>query len=468
MNASSAEVLHCVRLPRHLVDVERHELRTHDGQHVELRPQALDLLIVLARHAGHVVTKTELLKQVWPGVLVTDDSLVQAVGDARQAIGDDAHQVIQTAPRRGYRLIASSAPAADTPLAAAEAPAAAPVPRNAPAPDRPPIAVLDFRDAAASAEEQMVARGFAEDLVHELSRNADLRVIAAHSSFAAASGAPSWSAAAQRLGARYVVNGTVQRVAEVLRLTVQLLDSHDSRVVWSERHQVGAQEVLAARDAIVERIAAALHSTMRRNEEARMLQRAPASLDIYEMTLRAIALKHRFIPDDMREAKALLERVVELDPRYAPGWLYLGMVSGLSTLFQFNGPFSLQRLNDAIVQLEHSITLNAELPAAYQGLSIFYPAAGRHADGVRAGRRGLELGPSDPESMMFLAVALVFAGQPAEALPLAQRALERNPLPPNHVLYFHGLTMWANGDVDAARLSLDDALRRAPTDTASR
>jgi DNA-binding winged helix-turn-helix (wHTH) protein len=101
---------HIVHLPSHRIDLHGRRVLRADGSEVTLRPQAMDLLCDLARHAGEVVTKRDLLDRVWPDMVVTDDSLVQAVGDARRAIGDERHAVIQTVPRRGYRLIAAAAP----------------------------------------------------------------------------------------------------------------------------------------------------------------------------------------------------------------------------------------------------------------------------------------------------------------------------------------------------------------------
>ena len=99
-------------MPGHVLDLDRHALLDAAGARIELRPQALDLLCLLASRAGETVDKRHLMQQVWPGLIVTDDSLVQAVSDIRRAIGDDGHHVVQTVPRRGYRLIASAPPAA--------------------------------------------------------------------------------------------------------------------------------------------------------------------------------------------------------------------------------------------------------------------------------------------------------------------------------------------------------------------
>jgi TolB-like protein len=491
-----------VAIRGHLVDLRGRRLLRADGSEVDLRPQALDLLCELARHTGEVVSKRELFDRVWPGLVVTDDSLVQAVSDVRRAIGDEHHAALQTVPRRGYRLIAQEPPMPATAGAAAPAgfgaaapgrPPAPPARRArvawvavallalglslalaawrpwhggplaaaAPAPDRPPIAVLDFADPAAPAEDQLVARAYAEELIGELARNADLRIIAGTSSFAVDRDAGP-EAVGRRLRAGYLVSGSVRREGDHLRVQVRLVDAADGHVVWSERHDVGAAQIPAVRDALVRKVAGTLHSTLRGSEEARGLQRAPASMDVYAMTLRAIALKHRFNAADNAEARRLLEQVVVLDPQYAPGWIYLGMVNAIAWANRFDGPAQPEAIRAAVEQLERGVALDPALSAGHLGLSFVYPYVGRLEDGVRAGRRCVALAPSDGECMIFLAAQLAFAGDAAEAVELSDRAMAMNPLPPTHVHLYRAHTLWAAGRLDEALAAYDACLQQAP------
>ena len=519
-----------LHLPNHVLDMSRHSLSTLAGEPVDLRPQALDLLCQLAQRPGEVVSKRELLAQVWPGVIVTDDSLVQAVSDARRAIGDDAHTVIQTVPRRGYRLIAGlpvaaacavepgeQSPALHAPCPGAEripdVPAAAevagptpeqhtmtsaaiparparPASRRAwivalavgvllasglaglrawqtgtqPRPvsfDRPPLAVLSFRDATASVEDQELARAYAQELTGELARNADLSVIAAYSGQTLADRGESPQQVARQLGARYLVDGQLRRRGDVLRLAVQFIDGRDGRVIWTDRQDIAAGQVVAARDALVDRIAGSLHSTMRRDQET-SARSAPATLDVYAMTLNAIDLKHRFNPPDTLKARAMLERVVSLDPDYAPGWLYLGYVNTVDLGARLTGPRTPERIQQAIKQIEHSIRLNPNLPPAYAALANLYIYSARYPEAERAARHCLQLGPSDAECAIFLSATLVAAGKPEEALGFARRAMAATPLPAPHVLAFYGQSLWASMEFDLAINVLSDCLQQAP------
>ena len=453
-----------VRLPGHRLDLERRLLQRDDGGEVTLRPQSLDLLCELARRSGELVTKQELFEHVWRGAVVTDDSLVQAIGDARRAIGDDRHLVIQTLPRRGYRLLLAAEPD-PAPVGAETVPAA---PAVAPhVPDRPPIAVLDFGgDPLARLEEQQLGRGYAEELTGELARNADLCIVPA----AGTGGGfgPDLPAIAARLHVAYLVTGSVRDEGECLRVRVSLVDGRDGSIVWTDRQDVPSTEVHRARDALVRRVAGTLHTSIRDHEWMRTLRKPPASLDVYTLTLRGIALMRRMARDDNAAALRLLAQVTALDPEYAPGWAFLGLTHVIDHRNAFSGPRRRETVATAVAHCERACGLEPSLPVAYLGLTLAYGAAARPDDAVRAGRRCLELAPSDSEGMIFLGSALVYAGCPDEALEVTGRGVEINRLRPPYVRNGEGLALWACGRVDEAIAQFDEALRQAPQYTLCR
>lgn len=497
MNDTPAQRVH---LPGVVIDLAQRQVRRDDGGEVVLRQQAVELLCELARHAGEVVDKRTLLDRVWPGLVVTDDSLVQAVGDIRRAIGDDRHTVLQTVPRRGYRLIALPAPApAPAPLPMPVEPAAPPSPAPAPtrarprwallagaaglllaaaataawwlptqraqrgvAPDRPPIAVLPFGDSRESGADPLIGRGFAEELSLELARNADLPVIATTSTQAATDQGGDLRSVAHRLNARYLVDGSLHREGDSLRLRVRLVDGRDGQVAWTAAEDVPAAEVYRVRNELVERIATTLQSSVHVREKQLVMQRPPASLDNYEQSLRAMALKHRITPQANAEARRLLEGVLQRDPEFAPAWAYLGMVEGMDWLNQFSGPRRPELLASAIGRLERAMQLDPRLSASHLGLTFLLQYQGRHADAVTAGRRCLELAPSDAECRMFLAFALVFNGQVDEAAGLAERAMALSPLAPGYMHTQHGVVLWATGKLDEAVQAQQRCLQQTP------
>lgn len=479
-----------IPLAGHVLDLGSDELRDARGHVVELRPQVFQVLRFLALNAGRVVSKDELHAAVWSGLVVTDDSLVQAVSDLRRALGEAGPRAIRTVPRRGYCLVAdavapSAEPAAPRPqpqrrwwLALAgllltlavggawmrlAAPADPWIPATAqPMPDRPSIAVLAFRDPGGDAVAQQLARGVAGDLIAQLARNADLRVVASASSFALAGQNLQPAEVGRRLRSRYLVDGTVQRQGERLRLAIEMIDCEDGHVVWSAQHAVDSEGVLAARDALVQRIAGTLHTRLRQTEERRVIARPPKTLDVYTMTLRAIALKHQFHPEATREARRLLEQAIAIDPQYAPAWLYLGMLNGIDALQQLTGEWHPGRYAEMLAQSRRAIELDSQLPAAYFGLALVHVVGSQFDVALAAMQRCVELGPNDADCLMYLAVVQSRMGMGVQAQLSIERALDLNPLPPAYVDAAYAQVLWANRRLDEALRVANECIDKVP------
>ncbi len=505
-----------MRLPLagYTLDLGAEELRDGDGTPVELRPQAWQVLRHLALNAGRVVTKEELLGAVWPGLVVTDDSLVQAVGDVRRALGDAGHRLLKTVPRRGYTLVAdalmppaeaashSAGPAAlpvePLPVAAVTAPGgpAAPARRGLalallaaalvvaaiawtitrpasvaapPAamadqrmPDRPSVAILAFKAPDGGPADQQVARGVAEDLIAELARNRDLRVVAYQSSFSFAGKDLPPARIGEQLGSRYLVDGSVRRDGELLRIGIEMIDSRDGHVVWASQHAADSLNVIATRDALVRRIAGTVHSQMRQSEERTALARPPKTLDVYAMTLRAAALKHQFQPDATREARALLQQAIAIDPDYAPAQLYLGMLNALDSMLRQTGEWHPGRLPEMLVPIRRAIQLDPELPAAYFAEAIALADSRDFRGALAATQRCVELGPNDADCWQFLGRVQLSLGQVDAGLVSSAHALDLNPLPPAYIKSNRASALWAARRHDESLRMANDCLLKAP------
>lgn len=506
------------RLPlgRLTLDLPRDLLLDENGQPLELRPQAFEVLRLLAANAGQLVTKDELMAAVWPRVVVTDDSLVQAVSDLRRALGDAGHRIVRTVPRRGYTLVADArvesapapAPAPSAPSASSALPAgpaatgrtpdsrrvawswaaaaavvvavaawvAAPTlhsARDASAmadaarqamPDRPSIAVLAFRDPRATTDGGLLARGLAESIVAELARNVDLRVVSAHSSFAlAGSGLPA-AEIGRRLRSRYLVDGTVHRDGESLRVDVEMVDSQHGHLVWSSQRVVESGGVLAQRDDLVRRIAGSVHSRLRQSEERRALAlaRPPKNLDVYAMTLRAVALKHRFQPDATREARSLLEKAIASDPDYAPAWLYLAMVNALDSLLRLTGEWHPGRYEEMILQAQRAIELDPQLPMAYFALALAQAEGRQFEAALGNAQHCAALGPGDADCMQYIAAIQIRMGRGGPALAQIEQAIDLSPIPPPWIHVSHAGALWLQQRNEEAVRAADECLQQAP------
>src|SRR5262245_34217504 len=184
-----------VTLPSHVIDLDADELRSTTGELIELRPRSWAVLRLLAENAGRLVSKNEIIAEVWGDVAVTDDCLTQCIADIRKAIADHEHRILRTVPRRGYMLVPSQRKAD----------------LRAPHGSHPPvIAVIPFTSLVGT-KGQALARGVATEIINELARNRDLKVIGRESSFVLGSQRATAQELGKRLGARYLVEGTAQR-----------------------------------------------------------------------------------------------------------------------------------------------------------------------------------------------------------------------------------------------------------------
>ncbi|HSV80757.1 MAG TPA: winged helix-turn-helix domain-containing protein [Ramlibacter sp.] len=492
-----------IALAGYVLDPAAHALRDPEGRPIELRPQAFDVLCVLAERRGELVTKETLFARVWPGLVVTDDSLVQAVGDIRRAFGEAGRNLVRTVPRRGYLLAATASvaaagatrgpapglrpPSEDNPVAA-DARAADAEPRRhwrfvaatsigclaivlawaawrgaADPPARrgqPSIAVLPFR--APTVEGEPLARDLAANLVSELGRSADLRVMASQSSFALADERLPLPEIGRRLRSRYLVGGTVRRDGERLAMTIDLLDSDEGQVVWSASHDVDRESLAAAQRALVERIAGSLQARVARREERRALEAAPRSFDVVALTAQGRTLLRRYSAEGIREARRLFEEAIRRDPGYAPAWIALGQVNNVDIGTRLTGEWDQRRTPEVVAQLERAIALQPDLPLAHLALSEAQGVGGAFDASLASASQCLRLSPNDAGCLYALGAAELRVGRVADAVTHLEQARDRNPVAPAYLAAFYGSALWAARRHEDALRVADECLALAP------
>src|SRR5258708_4452782 len=264
------------------LDFARGSLRTAD-RNVQLRPKAVEVLHYLVENAGRPVTKEELIQAIWPNVIVTDEVLTDCVSEVRQAIGDSQQNIIVTVPRRGYRF---TAPVVRIGASAAAPPPALPTeptgtdsgPRSqSPLLDRPSVAVLPFANLSDDAQQDYFSDGISEDIITELSRFSELLVIARNSSFQYKGKAVDIRQVGRELGARYVLEGSVRRSGDRVRITAQLIDAETGAHRWAERYDREVRDVFAVQDEVARAIVATLAAHVNRAEIERAMLKPPAA-----------------------------------------------------------------------------------------------------------------------------------------------------------------------------------------------
>src|SRR5688572_21749799 len=273
------------------IDLAAFELR-RGGQPCAVEPQVLELLAYLVRNAGRLVTKADLIEHVWDGRIVSDSTLASRVKSARRAIGDDGEQqrLIKTVHSRGVRFVGEVRVAARPADAQAPAPAEEPAAPGIAVPgapvEMPSIAVLPFANVGGDPGLSYLVDGLSEDIITDLSRFRQLRVIARDSCFRHRDAGSDLRAAAQTLGADYVVTGSVRRQGARLRLSAQLTAADSRNELWAERFDRSTEDVIAATDELVRTIVGTLAGRVR---AALAKRKPPANFAAYDCVLRAHA-----------------------------------------------------------------------------------------------------------------------------------------------------------------------------------
>jgi adenylate cyclase len=451
-----------------------------DQREVKLTRKAAAVLGLLVERAGQPVTKQDLFASVWSNTVVSDDALTTCIQELRRALGDDAKQprYIETRHRYGYCFVAD--------LVQRESVQAQP-PVTA-GPSLPAIAVLPFMDMSPERDQDYFCEGLAEELIDALTHVDGLRVAARSSSFQFRQGGMDLREVGRALGVDSVVEGSVRRAGDQLRVTVQLIDVPSGYHKWSQRFECQVGDVFAIQD----EIAAAVATTLRggaplSQREQRGLRRPQTNAEPYEYYLRGRQSLHRMRHPDLDESRRMFEGAIELDADYAPAWAGLATVHALQ--FEWWGAkdedlhrtdrasqialdlapdladahvargFALslhRRYDEAQVHFELAARINPHLFDAYYYYGRAAFARGEIEHSVELFRKAAEVRHEDFQAPTFQAQSLQMLGRHdeahaayREAIARAERIVALNPLD-GRALAVGSLALYAEGYLDRA------------------
>jgi TolB-like protein len=471
----------------HTLDDDRRELLC-GSEPIAVEPQVFDLLIYLVQNRDRVVSKDDLIASIWGGRIVSDSTLTSRINAARKALGDSGgkQKLIRTIARKGLRFIGDvkmRPMGLESPGDIHESSRSA-----LPLPDRPAIAVLPFVNMSGEPEQDYFSDGISEDIITALSKLRWFFVIARNSSFTYKGKAVHMKQIADELGVGYVVEGSVRKGGDRVRITAQLNDVATGSHIWAERYDRDIADVFAVQDEITEAIVAAIEPQLYAAENFHAQRKAPDSMDAWDLVMRALSHYWRVTRQD------LLEKATAIDPNYGQalgvlaashtfsahmGWTDMAAVVpvaesaalaairadsedpwahyALGNVYLFK-----RRFDDSLAEFELALQLNPNFSLAqgYYGLTLSY--CGRWEDADLAARRALRLSPRDPFSAIFCGIAAYsqFAGHNYdEAIRLARESVrQRNDFVGGHRVLTAAAGMLGQEEIAKAALR---ELRRA-------
>jgi TolB-like protein len=499
----------------YVLDSGRREL-SRNSEPIALEPQVFDLLLYLLENRERVVTKGDLIAAVWKGRIVSDSTLTTRINAARKAVGDSGGQqaLIKTYARKGIRFVGEvrvDRPAAgggglpEQPLGnlisqeeTDSSPSAAESHRSLlDWGGKPSVVVRPFNNLSDDPEQEYFSDGISEDIITALSKYRSLVVIARNSSFAFKGAGADARHIGLTLGAEYLVEGSVRKMGQRVRITAQLVETEGGRHVWAERYDRDLQDLFRVQDEITTAIAARVEPEVGAAERLRVERKAAPTLHAWDFFRLGTKHFYKSTPADNLEAQRLFRRAIELDPNLAEAYGYLSYAIVLSMVY-FDAEPNEGRLNeavaigrkgveqddqdglirfmygrallaqksygDALAELETAVDLNPCLAVSYCGLGDSLTYEGRISEAIPYFQKAIDLSPYDPLRWAFYsyrALAHIFAREFELAAEWAQRATRV----PNAHYWAFAHRVSALGHLqrpEELRVASDELLQRKP------
>ena len=449
-----------------VLDTDRREL-CRGRDRVSIEPQVFDLLVFLMQNHDRVVSKDDLIAAIWDGRIVSESTLTSRINAARKAVGDSGRdqKLIRTIARKGFRFVGDlrSQQAGDESPDAAAHPAAeiGEASRAIPSPlDRPAIAVLPFTNMSDEPEQEYFSDGISEDIITALSKLRWFYVIARNSSFIYKGKAVHIKQVGEELGVGYVVEGSVRKKGDSVRITAQLNDVSKGSHIWAERYDRSLADVFAVQDEITQAIVTAIEPQLYAAENFRAQRKAPDSMDAWDLVMRALSHYWRVTRQDNVVAQALLEKAISIDPNYGQA---LGL---LAASHMFSAHMGWADMATAIPIAERAalaaIRSDSEDPWAHYALASVYLFTRCFDDSLAEFELALRLNPGFSPARGLYGVALTYCGRWEEGDLAARHALRLSPRDPFAAVYcgVAAYSQFVGGNYEEAIRMSREALRQ--------
>jgi adenylate cyclase len=297
-----------------------------------------------------------------------------------------------------------------------------------PLPDKPSIAVLPFVNMSEDSKQEFFADGMTEEIITALSKGPNLFVIARNSTFTYKGKAVKVKQVSEELGVRYVLEGSVQRSGDRIRVNAQLIDALKGHHLWAERYDRDVKDIFAIQDEITMKIITALQVKLTSGEMIHVLAKGAKNIDAFTKYLQAVDLWTRLTKESNAQAKKLLEEAIALDPEYPGPYIGLAKTYGMD-VFLGTTQSPEQSMAKAFELAQKAISLDNTNGAAYSVLSWLYATKREYEKAIAESERAVSLNPNSAESYMRLGLVLAYAGRGEEGIPYMLNAMRLNPFP---------------------------------------
>jgi TolB-like protein/class 3 adenylate cyclase len=335
-----------------------------------------------------------------------------------------------------------------------------------PLPDKPSIAVLPFVNMSEDTKQEYFSDGITDDLITDLSKISGLFVIARNSVFTYKDQPVKIRQVAEEMGVRYVLEGSVRRAGDQVRINAQLIDSTTGGHIWAERYDGKMDDVFTLQDKITRKIVAVLTVKLTAGEEKQVARKKTDSAEAYDAFLNGWAHYLRETPDNFAMAIQYFKKAIVLDPNYGRAYAALSLTYWQSWKRLWHFSLGLPHWHDARFEAEKFLKKAMQNPTslAHQVAATVFLHLQRHEEAIAEAEHAIAMDPNDADSYIALASALSLSGRPEEALQLVKDAMRLNPHYPSFYLYELGLAQFGMQQFDKAAVSLERATALNPDD----
>jgi adenylate cyclase len=396
-----------------------------------------------------LVTRDELFENIWKGQVVSDTSLSNQIKAARKIIGDSGHTqlCIKTVRGRGYQFVASvvETPNQATALSSPITESILGVRNKAPM-----VAVLPLQNLSSDREQDYFCEGMSEDITTELSRFTDIQVIARHSAFQFTSASYDIGDLVQKLGVDYVVEGSVRRAGNQIRINAQLIETTSQNHVWAERYDFPFEDIFEVQDNIIETVVSTMTGRILKIEMERARSRSTENLSAYEHLLRGLSYHKAFssswpTQDEYARSNAEFEKAIELDPGLARAHAWR-----ICSLSAVRACYSKEMFSEYIELCKFALTLDEKEGEIHRLLAGCYFPIGEFALGQYHIDRAIQLSPNDSLIIARASRFYIFLGEIDKAKILIDRAMHLSPLHPGWYWGHLGMIYYFREDYKSA------------------